>query len=114
MTVHSFCGRDRRELLWQTGCGFTELSLTADDITKFRNPLAAKEANIEPKARSVIFPCWDSGPSQADTFDYKPFVVIADEIATSVGQSTYRNFRWAFPEFSGAADRSGFELRGAV
>jgi hypothetical protein len=86
----------------------------ADGITEFRNPLAAKEAHIEPGAGRVIFPSMESGPSQVDTFDYKPFLVIADEIATSVDQSTCQNFRRAFPEISGAADRSEFELPGAA
>ncbi|MDB5320136.1 MAG: hypothetical protein JWN40_1767, partial [Phycisphaerales bacterium] len=66
----SFCGRTRREFLWQAGAGFTSLGLidmlskdgflsnqavAADGVSQFSNPLAAKAAMIAPKAKSVIF-----------------------------------------------------------
>ena len=82
-----FCGQARREFLWQTGAGFTGLALTgllgrdgflssqtsaADGVTPFSNPLAPKAPHFEPKAKSVIFLFMYGGPSQVDTFDYKP------------------------------------------
>jgi len=36
------------------------------------NPLAPKPAHFTPKAKNVIFLYMDGGPSQVDTFDYKP------------------------------------------
>ncbi len=82
----SFCGRTRREFLWETGAGFTGLALSglldsdflsrqavaADGKTKFVNPLAPKDPHFDPKATSVIFLYMYGGPSHIDTFDYKP------------------------------------------
>ena len=85
-----FCGRTRREFLWEAGGGFTGLALTgmlsndgffnnasAADATgkaiaKFINPMAAKPPMIPAKAKSVIFIFCYGGPSQVDTFDHKP------------------------------------------
>jgi hypothetical protein len=82
-----FCGRTRREFLWETGGGFTGLALTgllagdgfldrqavaADGRTKFVNPMAPKKPHFEGKARSVIFLFMYGGPSHVDTFDHKP------------------------------------------
>src|SRR3954466_8071342 len=82
-----FCGRTRREFLWEAGSGFTGLALTgllsldkffntqavaADGITPFANPLAPKKRHFAPKAKSVIFLFMYGGPSQVDTFDCKP------------------------------------------
>ena len=83
---NQFCGRTRREFLWQTGGGFTATalagmlgdnffasqSLAADGVTRFENPLAVKQPHFKPKAKSVIFLFMYGGPSQVDTFDYKP------------------------------------------
>ncbi|MEX2561515.1 MAG: DUF1501 domain-containing protein, partial [Pirellulales bacterium] len=83
----SFCGRTRREFLWQAGAGFTSVALTgmlaSDDFFASRaaaaagagrpaNPLAAKKPPFEAKATSVIFLFMYGGPSHVDTFDYKP------------------------------------------
>src|SRR6266404_7491731 len=82
-----FCGRTRREFLWETGGGFASLALTgllsadgffgrqaraADSVSKFVNPLAARHPQITPKTKSVIFLFMYGGPSHLDTFDYKP------------------------------------------
>ena len=81
-----FCGRTRREMLWEAGAGFTGLALAgmlggegyfarAADVTKpgsFANPLAPKKPMLPAKAKSVIFLFMYGGPSQVDTFDYKP------------------------------------------
>ena len=87
MTTQNFCGRTRREFLWQTGAGFTGLGLTAmlerdgflsgqtlaaDGETNWANPLAPKEPHFAPKAKNVIFFYCYGGPSHIDTFDYKP------------------------------------------
>ena len=81
-----FCGRTRREFLWETGAGFTGLALSglldddflsrqavaADGQAKFVNPLAPRDPHFDPHATSVIFLYMYGGPSQIDTFDYKP------------------------------------------
>ena len=84
---NSFCGRTRREFLWEAGGGFTALGLSgllendsffdqqavaADGVTPFANPLAPKDPHFDPQATSVIFLFMYGGPSQVDTFDYKP------------------------------------------
>lgn len=81
-----FCGRTRREFLWQTGGGFASVALSAmlgdeffarqvkaaDGIREFINPLAPKKPHFEPKAKACIFIFCYGGPSHVDTFDYKP------------------------------------------
>lgn len=66
----NFCGRTRREFLWQAGGGFTALPLlsmlsndgflanqatAADGATQYVNPLAPKQPHFQPKAKNVIF-----------------------------------------------------------
>ena len=82
----SFCGRTRREFLWQTGAGFTSVALAgllsrdgffgpspaAGGELPHANPLAAKPPQFAPKATSVIFLFMYGGPSHVDTFDFKP------------------------------------------
>ena len=89
----NFCGRTRREFLWQSGAGFMTVALSAllgeegffareamaaDGKTPFANPLAPKKAHFAPKAKSVIFLYMYGGPSHIDTFDYKPGMVGMD------------------------------------
>lgn len=72
---------NRRDFLSQSSCGFGAVALsalmaensfgqTADYNPK--NPLAEKKPHYAPKAKNVIFLYMDGGPSQVDTFDYKP------------------------------------------
>ncbi len=82
----TFCGRTRREFLWQAGAGFTGLGLVdllsrdgffagkarGDEVSRAANPLAPRPAHFAPKAKSVIFLFMYGGPSHMDTFDYKP------------------------------------------
>ena len=85
----TFCGRTRREFLWETGGAFTGVALAgmlaqdgflakqavaADGVTPFAggNPLAPRQPHRTPKAKSVIFLFMYGGPSQVDTFVYKP------------------------------------------
>ena len=89
----NFCGRTRREFLWQAGAGFTGTALTsllardgffasqsvaADGITRWKNPLAAKPPHFVPRAKSIIFLYMYGGPSHIDTFDYKPNMIGMD------------------------------------
>ncbi|MGE0529297.1 MAG: DUF1501 domain-containing protein [Bdellovibrionales bacterium] len=81
----NLCSGTRREFLWQAGAGFAGLALTAlleqDGFfakhvqagqTSYANPLAIKPPHFAPKAKSCIFLFMYGGPSQVDTFDYKP------------------------------------------
>ena len=85
--TQNFCGRTRREFIWQTGAGFTATSLAAllgddgflqnqvvaaDGQTSWENPLSPKKPHFPAKAKSVIFLYMYGGPSHIDTFDYKP------------------------------------------
>src|SRR5262245_2058411 len=79
------CTGTRRELLWQMGAGFAGLALTplpdrdgfvarhaAAGPPSLPNPLAPKKPHFAARAKSVIFLFMYGGPSQVDTFDYKP------------------------------------------
>ena len=81
-----FCGRTRREFLWESGAGFASVALSsmlggdffarqsvaADGDAPFKSPLAPKEPHFTPKADRVIFLFMYGGPSHVDTFDNKP------------------------------------------
>jgi hypothetical protein len=94
-----FCGRTRREFLWEAGAGFTALGLVdllsgdgvfsrkadaADTTAKAVNPLAPKPPHYAPKAKSVIFLFMYGGPSHVDTFDYKPDLYPLDGKTISI------------------------------
>lgn len=79
------CGTTRREFVWEMGAGFAGLALTSLlDADGFftrharaaspasANPLAPHSPHFPARARSVIFLLMNGGPSQVDTFDYKP------------------------------------------
>ena len=83
----TFCGRTRREFLWEAGGAFTSVALAgmlaqdgflanqacaADGDPDWTNPLSPRAAHHIAKAKSVIFLFMYGGPSQVDTFDYKP------------------------------------------
>ena len=103
--MSGICKTTRREMLWETGAGFTGLAMTGmlsmDGFFKAAeaapdkagpaagaNPLAPKPPMFPAKAKSVIFLFMYGGPSQLDTFDYKPKLVGRD------GQTiTVRSFR---------------------
>lgn len=86
---NTFCHRTRREFLWEAGAGFTGLALTGllDRDGFFGRAAANEEAkrqvleqvpHFAPKAKSVIFLFMYGGPSQVDTFDYKPVLYDLD------------------------------------
>jgi hypothetical protein len=115
-----FCGRTRREFLWETGGGFTGLALTgllsqggffqaaAAPPEAFDNPLAPRRPHFAAKARSVIFLFMYGGPSHLDTFDYKPALFPLDGKTVPVrtfGRGGHRNEgrvvkpMWAFWQY---------------
>lgn len=69
----------RRDLLRRCALGFGGVALHAllheDSMAaagSTSDPLAPRTPHFPPKARNVIFLYMDGGPSQVDTFDYKP------------------------------------------
>lgn len=88
MHWHADTPLDRRSWLQQSAAGFGLLALQdllsrearAEDRTvpvsgsSAANPLAPKSPHFTPKARRVIFLFMHGGPSQVDTFDYKPLL----------------------------------------
>src|SRR5436309_7848479 len=107
-TARQFCGRTRREFLWEAGGGFAGVALTgllsADGFfgrstqaaapTRFINPLAPKKPHFAGKAKSVIFIFCYGGPSHIETFDYKPKMYGMDNKTITVktfGRGGHRN-----------------------
>jgi hypothetical protein len=90
----------RRRLLQSAACGFGYLALAglcaqdAEPVPK--SPLAARPPHHPPRAKRVIFLFMHGGPSQVDTFDYKPRLQAGDgqdlpfEPARLVGTGTKR------------------------
>jgi hypothetical protein len=119
LKMHNFCGRTRREFLWESGCGFGAAalaSLLSADGALARagasplpaNPLAPQAAPRAAKAKSVIFLFMYGGPSHIDTFDYKPSMVGMDGKTIAVkthGRGGHKNEgrivepRWKFKQY---------------
>ncbi len=87
--MKDFCGRTRREFLWETGAGFTGVALTAlldrdgffsgsaragtaSPKHSLDKPLSPLPPPLPAKAKRCIFLFMYGGPSQMDLFDYKP------------------------------------------
>lgn len=67
----------RRGMLRSCACGFGAVAfagLFGEPASATTNPLAPKQPHFAPKAHNVIFLYMDGGPSQVDTFDYKPLL----------------------------------------
>jgi hypothetical protein len=117
----NFCGRTRREFLWETGCGFGAAALSwllagdgflqraraASLAPDSSDPLAPKSPKLPAKAKSVIFLFMYGGPSHIDTFDYKPAMVGMDGKTVDVktfGRGGHKNEgrivepRWKFQQ----------------
>lgn len=122
MTPSNFCGRTRREFLWQTGGGFAGTALAGmlqqdgffnaaargSEAPAHKNPLAPKDPHFAPKAKSVIFLFMYGGPSHIDTFDYKPAMKGRDNQTVDVktfGRGGHKNQgrivepRWNFKQY---------------
>jgi hypothetical protein len=118
----NFCGRTRREFLWETGCGFGAAALAsllagdgffcraiaASTPQRTSNPLTSKSPKLPGKAKSVIFLFMYGGPSHIDTFDYKPRMVGMDGKTVDVktfGRGGHKNQgrivepRWKFHQY---------------
>jgi hypothetical protein len=114
-----FCGRTRREFLWQAGGGFTSLALAylldrdgffaraASAAVPAAAPALRTVPHFAPTAKSVIFLFMYGGVSQVDTFDYKP------ELQKRDGQTArIETRRHAFNEGKLLASRRTFKQHG--
>src|SRR4051812_16305832 len=120
----NFCGRTRREFLWEAGAGFTGLALTgllsqdgffaSEPARPGPNPLAPRPPHFPGKAKSVIFLFMYGGPSQVDTFDYKPGMYRLDGRTIEVrtfGRGGHRNQgrvvgpKWQFRQYGQCGKR---------
>ena len=121
MPAQNFCGRTRREMLWETGCGFPAVALAsmlgqdflsgsahAEGLAEYKNPLAPKPPHHEPDATACIFLYMYGGPSQVDTFDYKPEMYGRDNQTVEIktfGRGGHKNGgrivepRWKFKQY---------------
>ncbi len=80
--MNSFCHRytpafSRREMLRYSSIGFGSLALASlwqDEAAGTENPLAPRRPHFAARAKRVIFLFMHGGPSQIDTFDYKPLL----------------------------------------
>jgi hypothetical protein len=118
--TRNFCGRTRREFLWQTGGGFGAAALAgmlgtdgffANTARAGSSPSpvdVAKRAAAKTKAKSVIFLFMYGGPSHIDTFDYKPDMIGTDGKTVAVstfGRGGKKNEgrivepRWKFKQY---------------
>lgn len=73
---NSAAGLSRRALLQLSSAGFGSVALSgllAEELrTEIPKNLRERQPHFAPKARRVIFLFMHGGPSQVDTFDYKP------------------------------------------
>ena len=121
MSAKNFCGRTRREFLWESGCGFPGVALAsmlgqslfpppvqAEGLAEYKNPLAPKPPHHDPDATACIFLYMYGGPSHMDTFDYKPEMTGRDNQTVAVktfGRGGHKNEgrivepRWKFKQY---------------
>ena len=87
----------RREALMKMGSGFGTLGLASlignsNAAQDSASPLAPKKPHFEPRAKRIIQLFMPGGPSQVDTFDYKPMIAKhAGQRPESVNRKTLRN-----------------------
>jgi hypothetical protein len=101
----SLCTGTRREFLWQIGAGFGGLALTSLlDRDGFYaraassnqiSPLAPKISHFAAKAKHAIFLFMYGGPSQMDTWDYKPELQKRDgqTVSLEIRRRSFQNHR---------------------
>lgn len=77
-----FCNRstpvsNRRDMLRLSSIGFGSLALSSllHAETPTQHPLASREPHFAARAKRIIFLFMHGGPSQVDTFDYKPALI---------------------------------------
>jgi hypothetical protein len=99
----------RREMLRRAGGGMGWLALASllerSAPAAILNPLAPKAPHFTPRAKNVIWIFANGGPSQVDTWDYKPGLIKRD------GQTLegFDNKTGFFPDQVGALMKSPFK-----
>lgn len=109
---------DRRALLRSAGCGAGWLalaSLLADESPAARalpvDPLAPKPAHFAPRAKRVLWLFINGGPSQVDTWDYKPALEKHHGQSITQFDPEFKNTTGFFKDQVGALMRSPFAFR---
>jgi hypothetical protein len=99
----------RRDMLMRAGGGMGWLALASllerTAPAAVLNPLAPKPSHFKPRAKNVIWIFANGGPSQVDTWDYKPGLIKRD------GQTLegFDNKTGFFPDQVGALMKSPFQ-----
>src|SRR6187549_3830375 len=91
---------NRRQMLRSAAAGFGWLAfngLHAANATP-ENPLAPRQPHFKPRAKRVIFLFMCGGPSQVDTFDYKPELTEKHGVKASTAPDgpVYYQSQWDF------------------
>src|SRR4051794_33068913 len=92
----------RRHFFGQCGLGLGSVALASllsdgkaeANATPFASPLAPKRPHFAPRAKSVIHLFMAGGPSQLETFDYKP--KLQELNGQPIPDSFIKNKRFAF------------------
>ena len=66
----------RRDFLFHSGVGLGAIALQSlpGKSAQAASPLIAKQAQLRPRAKNVIFLYMEGGPSHLDLFDSKPLL----------------------------------------
>ncbi len=102
---------NRRAMLQRCGMGIGSLGLASllqqEGLAATPNPLAARQPHFKTKAKSVIWLFINGGPSQVDTWDYKPALARHD------GQALegFDKFTGFFSNAVGGLMKSPFEFQ---
>ena len=87
----------RRQLLRSSACGFGYLALqgllganSTRGASAHSNPLLPKAPHFPARAKRMIFLFMRGGPSQVDSFDYKPELKKRHEEDLGAGKRDYR------------------------
>ncbi len=89
----------RREMLRRAAAGFGWLAFNGLHAANGAadNPLAPHAPHFRPRAKRVIFLFMSGGPSQVDTFDYKPELTKKNGVKSGGGNSVpYFQSPWEF------------------
>ena len=114
----------RRAWLQNAGCGFGWLGLQSllaqcavspralgDGLgDRSRNPLAEREPHFAARAKRVVWIFVNGGPSQVDTWDYKPGLEKADGKSIKEFDASFSNTTGFFRDAVGNLMKSPFEF----
>lgn len=109
----------RREMLHRAGCGIGTLALasllseTAEAGLGDRslNPLAPRKPHFNAKAKRVIWLFINGGPSQVDTWDYRPALEKWDGKSIKEYDPEFKNTTGFFKNAVGGLMKSPFKFR---